>query len=474
MTSDTRNSRRSGVRLPLWALGLVILFALSVLGVSGYWLFNRVQTLASEWEVTDSPEFAEPANSAAPAEADAPDPVVTNPETSPPVENDAPAQAWTGRERVTILLMGVDQRCGESGPTRTDTLMLLTVDPVGKTAGILSLPRDLWVEIPGFGVDRINQAHYFGEGFEYPGGGPALAEETVEATLGIDIDYYATINFDVFIDTVNLLGGIEVEVPETIDDPDYPDSCYGFDPFYIEEGTHLMNGEEALKFARTRATEGGDVDRAARQQLVILAVRDQLLTQIPDLLVQAPQLWRTAQENVRTTMSFDEALQLALLVQEIPRENIRRAVIDYTYVYTEITPDGQEVLVPIRGNIRALRDELFAPPAIPSAFIEDLPEKMQDEGARIAVYNGTSVFGLAGETRDYLTSFGFTVVEVGNADSATYPSTQIIDFGEHPSTAQYLVQLMDVPPLNVSEGTRPEGEFDLLIILGNDWEVPSE
>ncbi len=473
MTSNTRDSRQSGVRLPLWGLGLVLVVVLALLGISGYWLFNRVQTLASEWEVTDAPEFTETSSNTAVVENE---PVIIEPngESDTPIETAPQIQTWEGRERVTILIMGVDQRCGETGPTRTDTLMLLTVDPIGKTAGILSLPRDLWVEIPGFGVDRINQAHYFGEGFEYPGGGPALAEETVEATLGIEINYYATVNFDVFIETVNLLGGIEVEVEETIDDPKYPDNCYGFDPFRIEAGRHLLYGEEALKFARTRATEGGDVDRAARQQQVILAVRDRLFDQIPELLIQAPLLWQTMQSNIRTTMTLDEAIQLALLVQEIPRENIQRAVIDYNYVYTEKTPDGQDVLVPIRENIRALRDELFAPAKIPTAVIVDLPEKMQAEEARIAIYNGTPVFGLAGETRDFLIPYEFTITEVGNADAATYPSTQIIDFGDHPFTTQYLVQLMDIPPLNISTGSKPDGDYDLLIIIGNDWEVPGE
>lgn len=473
MTSNTRNSRRSGVRLPLWGLGLILVVALCVLGASGYWLFYKVQALASEWEVTDAPEFAEVSSNTAAVENE-PISVIPASEAEPPLENVVQPQTWAGRERVTILLMGVDNRCGETGPTRTDTLMLLTVDPVGKTAGILSLPRDLWVEIPGFGVDRINQAHYLGEGYEYPGGGPALAKETVEATLGIAINYYATVNFEVFIETINLLGGIEVDVQEPIEDLTYPDNCYGFDPFFIDVGRHLLYGEEALKFARTRATAGGDIDRAARQQQVVLAIRDRLLTQIPELFTQAPLLWQTMQDNVRTTMTLDEALQLALLVQEIPRENIRHAVIDYNYVYTETTPDGQSVLVPIRENIRALRDELFAPPEAPTAVIENLSERMQSEGAKIAVYNGTPVFGLAGETKDFLVQYGFNITEVGNADTATYPSTQIIDFGNHPFTTQYVIQVMDIPPLNVSIGSKPDGDYDFLIILGNDWGVPSE
>lgn len=470
--SDKTHSRHSGIRLPLWGLGLLILVAVGLLVGSGVWLYRTVQSVASAWEITDAPQFSVNPQAATPG---ASAPTVLTSEDAPAEEQTAAAVAtWEGTDRVTVLLMGVDQRCDEEGPTRTDSLMLLTVDPVSKTAGILSLPRDLWVQIPGFGVERINQAYYFGEGFEYPGGGPALAEETVEALLGIKIDYYATINFDAFIQIVDLLGGIEVDVAEPIDDPKYPDSCYGFDPFHLEPGPQRLNGEMALKYARTRSTEGGDIDRGNRQQEVVLAVREQVLAQITDLLVQAPVLWRTLQENVHTTMTLDEALRLALLVQEIPSENIRRAIIDYNHVYVAKTPNGQDVLVPIRENVRALRDELFAPPAVPAAVIENLPEKMQSEGARVAVYNGTQVFGLAAETESYLKTKAVNITEVGNADSATYASSQIIEYGDHPYTVQYLVQLMGIPPLNVTKGTKPEGDYDLLVILGNDWRVPSE
>lgn len=171
-------------------------------------------------------------------------------------------------------------------------------------------------------------------------------------------------------------------------------------------------------------------------------------------------------------MSFDEAMQLALLAQDIPKGSIYTAVIDYNYVYNEVTADGRQVLVPIRENIRQLRDQLFTPPVIPTPVIENLPALMAAENARVAVYNGTAVFGLAGETQTYLQQFGVNVPEIGNADSATYLTSQVITYGNYPNTARYLTQLMHIPPLNVSEGTTPEGDFDVLVIIGNDWRVP--
>lgn len=477
MAQNTRPRRqRSGLRLPLWAVGLFTLGIIAFLLVSSIWLFRTVQAVASEWNAT-APDFgnvSEPSPAGAGDNSSQDDPAgdqSSDQEIQVEVEDQ---ERWTGRERVTILLLGIDQRCDEDGPTRTDTMMVVTVDPVGLSADALSLPRDLWVEIPGFGVDRINQANYIGEIYQYPGGGPALAMDTVEATLGVEIQYFLAINFDAFIETVDLIGGIDVTVPETIDDPDYPDRCYGFDPFHIDPGQQHLDGQLALKYARTRATFNGDVDRAGRQQQVLLAIRDKILqlNMAPQLLAQSPQLWQTFQNNVQTNMTLEEAIQLALLVQEIPTSSINTHVIDYNYVYNQTTPEGQQVLVPLRDKIRELRDQIFTPPAIPTPVIENLPLRIEEENARIAVYNGTPVFGLAGATQEYLLDLDLNVTEVGNADSALYNSTQIIDYGSHPGTTLYLSQIMAVPPLNISTGSKPAGDFDILVIIGNDWRVP--
>jgi LCP family protein required for cell wall assembly len=470
------SSRRppARIRLPLWLWILLAVVGLILLAILSVWLFRSIQTAVSSFEI-NPPEFSvgaeqSPQNTDNPTTQTAPNNSANNPEL---ISAEA-LQPWSGKERVTILMLGIDQRCDETGPAHTDSMMLVTIDPVGKSAGILSLPRDMWVEIPGVGQDRINQANYFGELYEYPGGGPALAMETVESLLGIPVDFFVAVNFDAFIEVVDLIGGIDITVPETIDDATYPDRCYGYDPFYIEAGEHQLAGEQALKYARTRATFGGDVDRAGRQQEVVMAVRDKVMQvdSVPQLIGQAPLLWQSFQNNVRTNMTLDEALQLGLLVQEIPRDNIHTAVIDYSYVYNETTPDGRQVLVPIRENIRQLRDQLFTPPAIPTPVIQNLPALMANENARVAIYNGTPVFGLAADTQAYLQQFDVNISDIGNADSATFLTSQIITYGDFPNTARYLTQIMHIPPLNISSGTNPPGDFDVLVIIGNDWSIP--
>ncbi len=478
MTSSSPKRRpQSRIKLPIWAIGILGIILLVILVGSSIWLFQTVREMTSAWEVTnpdfgsvEEPRTPDEANNAS---ANTPDsntsslPINLNADSVPP---------WSGQERVTILMLGIDQRCEEDGPTHTDSMMLVTVDPVGLSAGILSLPRDMWVEIPSVGVDRINQANYYGEIYDYPGGGPALAVDTVEAFLGVKIDYYAAVNFDAFVEIVDQIGGIDIVAPEAITDETYPDRCYGYDPFQIEAGDQHLDGQTALKYARTRATFGGDVDRAGRQQAVVLAVRDRVLSlnMLPSLITKAPAMWQTLQDNVRTDMTLEEAMQLALLVQEIPRSSIHTSVIDYDYVYAETTPDGRQVLVPNRDNIRQLRNELFTAPVIPTPEIQNLPALMAAENARVAVFNGTPVFGLAGDTEAFLKSQNINVAEIGNADAATYRTTQIIDYGDHPNTQRFLIQLMGIPPLNVSSGSSPDGDYDLLIILGSDWHVPGQ
>jgi len=472
-TPSTRRPSRSRFRLPLWGVALLALTAVIFVVLTSYWLFKTVVDLASELDgispifVAGSEPTAVPGSSASVPSED------QGSNTASGILGSL-VEPWPGRDRVTILALGIDQRCDEEGPTRTDTMMLMTLDPVGLSGAILSLPRDLWVEIPGFGLNKINQAHFLGESYDYPEGGPGLAVDTVEAALGIEIDYYVTINFDAFVNAVDEIGGIDIEVPEAIDDQSYPDSCYGYDPFFISSGRHHLDGQTALKYARTRATFGGDIDREGRQQEVMLAVRDKVLRleMVPQLLTRAPELWRIFQRNVEMNMSLNEALQLALLIQDIPSGSIRSEVLNYDYVYNEVTPDGQAVLIPIREQIRQLRDQIFSPPTIPTPVIEDLPEMMTTENARVAIYNGTPIFGLAAATQEYLGRFDILITEIGNADSAEYRTTQIIDYGSYPNTARYLTQLMDVPPLNISSASTSPGDFDILVILGSDWSLP--
>ncbi|HNS63540.1 MAG TPA: LCP family protein, partial [Anaerolineaceae bacterium] len=193
------------------------------------------------------------------------------------------AEPWDGNSRVTILLMGLDYRDWEAGEVpHTDSMILLTIDPMTSSAGMLSIPRDMWVNIPGYDYYKINQAYYFGELDQLPGGGPALAVKTVESFIGVPITYYAQIDFGAFVRVIDEIGGVKIDVPEKITIDPIGDSP----KVTLEPGRYTLNGELALAYARSRKGSGDDFARAERQQQVILAVRDRILQfdQMPSLV----------------------------------------------------------------------------------------------------------------------------------------------------------------------------------------------
>lgn len=270
-------------------------------------------------------------------------------------------EPWDGSSRWTVLMMGLDRRPGESGLTyRTDTMILVSVDPNTESIGMLSIPRDLFVEVPGYGsLQRVNTPMVLGE-LQRPGLGPELAMQTVQYNLGIRVHDYIVVDFQAVMGLVDLIGGIEVDVPYRISDSQYPDMYYGYDPFTINAGRQTLNGDLALKYARTRHGDN-DFRRAERQQAVITAVRDKILQldMIPQLIAQAPTLLRTFENNVYTSMSIDQMIQMAWYLKDIPPENLQTGVISQQYVANYMTPSGAAVLIPNRSTIGPLMVEVF-------------------------------------------------------------------------------------------------------------------
>lgn len=277
--------------------------------------------------------------------------------TRTPLEN-------TG-DRTNILLLGVDEAASLS-----DTIMLVSIldEPDGQPeVAITSIPRDMRVEIPDYGYNKINAAHAFGERHDYPGGGPGLTTATLEETLATDIHYYAKLDFEGLKNLVDAVGGVEVDVPSGIDDPFYPaEGSAGYDPFQINAGVQELDGETALRYARSRKTTD-DFDRAARQQQVILALQDQIL---PDNSWPRPRralsLLRTFESQVDTDLSRADMLKLALLLRGQELEEVPRYVIDTTNFLVS-SPTGDSSLAPPGGDYAEIQNffsAVFSDPGI--------------------------------------------------------------------------------------------------------------
>ncbi|HEX6383916.1 MAG TPA: LCP family protein [Anaerolineae bacterium] len=262
-------------------------------------------------------------------------------------------------DRITVLLMGVDSRLGYSIVSRTDMMMLISVDPNRNAISLLSIPRDLYVWVPGHGRDRINTAFVLGSDRDNPAGGAALAMETVESTLGVPIDHYALVDFSTLIRIINTLGGIDVDVPYTINDPTYPDMNYGYDPLYIPKGLHHFDGNMALKYARTRHQDN-DFYRAQRQQQIVFAVRRKVMSLgVVDLIKRAPLLYERVRSGVFTDLSLAEIVRIVRVASDIPGENIHADVLDYDYVVDHRTREGASVLIPVQRKVTPLIQRMF-------------------------------------------------------------------------------------------------------------------
>jgi len=273
-------------------------------------------------------------------------------------------------QRINVLLLGIDQREGVTDPARTDTMLVLTIDPQTKTAGMLSINRDLWVKIPGQTSEgKINTAHFLGEVEHVPGGGPALAMQTVQAVLDIPLPYYIRLNFTAFEKLIDMIGGIDIFVEEPIDDPTYPDAGFGYDPFYIEAGWQHMDGRTALKYARTRATAGSDLDRVKRQQQVILTVRDKILknNQLSNVLAQLGPLLQLPGGPMQTNLTPGQIVELINLAAQIDRGQIHAVTLTGDMIDPYLAPDGQEAIVLKPGVAQQLRAQLYASAITPGA-----------------------------------------------------------------------------------------------------------
>ena len=395
--------------------------------------------------------------------------------------------------QLNILLLGTDGRRDEKTPPRTDTIIVATLDLAHQRAGIISLPRDLWVPIPGYDITtKINTAYTIGENRGYPGGGAQLTKDTVSSFIGRPIEYYVRINFQAFVEFVDLIGGIDVDVPETIHDEKYPTDDYGYQVFHIEAGRQHMDGETALKYVRTRNTDN-DYKRAQRQQLVIRAILNKVLQadMIPTLVAKAPQLLATMRNSIDTDIPLSTAVDLANYIRQHSLREMRQLVLDNRFGVESYSDEGAWILIPDRSRIRPALNQFFetprellaAGPTIPansvaSAIAQQVtdpdpqdPHTVDDvTAARLEILNGTGYPGVTDRVRALLEERGWQVVRVGEADRSDYRRTLLVNYRASDELVQRVGQDLslqsNLPKLN---GLIISDTVDLRIVVGQDF-----
>jgi LCP family protein required for cell wall assembly len=261
---------------------------------------------------------------------------------------------------ITVLLLGTDEWPGETGPSRSDAIITARIYPRSSRVALLSLPRDLWVDIPGYQSSRINAAHSWGMYYNEPDGGMGLARRTVSNLLGIPIDYTVQVNFQSFIGAIDALGGVTVDVTKELYDDEFPTMDYGYTVAHFLPGPQQMDGATALMYSRIRHPDS-DIERTRRQQAVVVAALDRIRQQnVLASLKSLEDVTAALRGFVETDMPEERMIGLAWALRDFTPDRVERYVLDEDHISFGIGSD-RWAAVAAPGAIEALVAQLIGP-----------------------------------------------------------------------------------------------------------------
>jgi len=363
-------------------------------------------------------------------------------------------------DAVNIVVLGSDQR-PDWAEWHTDVVQVVSVQRDGGAVSVISVPRDLYLYIPSLWMSRINFADFYGEAYDYEGGGPALVRDTLLYNLGIRVDRYVRTNFDGLIGIVDTMGGVDIPVHCQLSDfwP-YPDENGEYPILAMEPGVRHMDGETALWYARSRKTTSV-FSRERRQQQVLQALwhkgRD------AGMLSQVPTLWQEGWDMVQTDLALADMLELARIALILQDENVRFYNIGADVVTPWTTPYGGAVFLPRWEAIEPLVAEAMAP--IPEARLGRVYMPVE-------VWNGTSNPDWDVLAADRVFRAGFVAL-VGEPDRRDYAETQLIVFTERTkgTGVGFLQQTFDIPDSQVIHQPDGSSAYGFRLIVGADYQT---
>jgi LCP family protein required for cell wall assembly len=351
---------------------------------------------------------------------------------------------------LNIVLLGSDKR-PNSGAWRTDSMIIVSVDQELNVVRLLSIPRDLWVYIPGHGENRINTADLWGE-LAKKGGGPERVKQTIYQNLGIPIHYYVRVDFQGFMEIIDAVGGIDVDVECPLPD------------INLTAGMHHFDGKQALRYARSRYTTN-DFDRGRRQRKVLMALWEQGLSL--DLIPKLPSLWRSMANTFETDLPLDEVINLAYIGARLKPQRILSSSIGPKQVQSWTTPEGAAVLLPREDRIRELLERFYA--------VRDPTSLDQSEKVRLRVLNGSTRNQAEELAASTLRWEGFKVSETGVTATRDQAKTSIDIYNGDLATGQEIADALNVPSSAVRDLTGLAHQPDLAnppdieVVLGRDY-----
>lgn len=394
----------------------------------------------------------------------------------------SPDRKLTGEaeDQINIMLIGMGGE-GHDGPMLTDTLIVTRIRPSDGTVVMTSIPRDLLVSVPGHGWRKINSVNAYGE-MEETGAGGKLTTETVESIFGIDIPYYVRIDFKGFKSIIDSVDGIDVYVERGFTDHSYPTYNHGIQVVSFEKGWQHMDGETALRYARSRHGnngEGSDFARSKRQQKVLAALKKKLTsfstfrnpTAITNTLA-------ALQANISTNLDIGEILRLANMARDIDRKNIKHSVLDNgaDSPLVDKMVNGAYVLLPKNNDWNVLRQTVqdsFETAEAPAPEEIAPPDTKIEIDAAVEIRNGNGTSGMARKAAEKLSGRGFSIIKIGNADSFNYENTLIFNLTEEKEseTLNELEKMLPGAKINnaaAAEDRSPHSEADFLVVLGQN------
>lgn len=384
-----------------------------------------------------------------------------------------PAPPSTTLDPFNVLLLGVDSRDDPNEGVRSDTLIVVHVNPQEQWASMLSIPRDSVVQIPYLGTTKINAAYTFGtqnaseiygENTRPSDGGAALAAETVEQFLDIRIDYIAQVDFRGFERVVDTFGGLLIDIPQPLLDPEYPTEDFGYERIYIPAGLQVLDGQTALRYARSRHS-ASDFDRSCRQQRVLRAMlREVRERNIVDQIALLPEVVEDIEQSVQTTMPIDDLSVLRGLA-ELTQSLSTDRILQYS-----INPSNVQILSEQGSDIYWNQNDI----ELLVARMMQGPTSSESEVAMVQVQNGAGVRGLATRVTNNLGTQGFIMVEAGDAPRI-YENTMIIDYSGYPEQRQRLADVLGILPeyvLSNADDNAPPAPYntDIVVVLGQDYQ----
>jgi len=399
-------------------------------------------------------------------------------------------------DRINILLLGMGGE-GHDGAYLTDTIILASLKPSTREVALVSIPRDLYVPIEGNGWRKINYVNALAEAQEQNGG-----EETIKvlsSVFQLPIHYYIRVDFQGFINVINEIGGIEVNVENVLDDYAYPilgqedntDYYARYEHLHLDEGSQKMSGDLALKYARSRhayGIEGSDFARARRQQLVLEAVKDRLLSKQTLLNpVTISRLIGEFNRHLATNLEVWEMVRLWDLFKDVNKGSINNKVLSDApdgFLVSSIAESGAYTLSPVSGNFGEIRnflqniliteDKAKDRDDLSSKKIE-LAEIINNESPVLTVKNGTWIAGLAGNTASTLEEYNISIFDISNAPKRDEKESLIFDFtyGSKGETLKALESITGASqsfafPDWIKDYQNKEDSVDFLILLGTD------